>query len=480
MSGSILLRGCRRRLFLIGVGVFVAGSLGSGSSGSPGVLIGFRAVQAVGASMMLPSSIAVINVLFTGRRRAVAFGLWGAVFGGAAALGPLLGGFLAEDFSWRWAFLINLPIGIAAGVAVWRFVPETWGPRSKGFDPLGIALSASGLALLVFGLIEGQQYGWWTATANFTLGPLQFASGGISVVPISLVLGVAALVALVAWERRLSSRGAPSLIDVELFSVRRFGFGNVVALVVSLGEFGILFVLPLWIQSVHGFDPLVTGAILASLAIGTLSAGGAARHVSAAFGPTVVVRIGMVLEITGVVGIGLLLAVDRSPWWLTAPLIVYGLGVGFASAQLTNVVLADIPPERSGQASAMTSTFRQVGSALGAACLGAILFSSLGSNLTDALADESGLSDDQRDQIVTEVRTTAGQAIVELDKVPALAPEASDAKSAYTDAARTTAWAAALFIFAGLLVSFGLPRADMDGEDADAEAQLFDPASVSS
>ena len=163
-----------------------------------------------------------------------------------------------------------------------------------------------------------------------------------------------------------------------------------VALVVSLGEFGILFVLPLWIQSVHGYDSLVTGAILASLAVGTLSAGGAARHVSASIGATNVVRLGMALEVVSILGIGWTLSVDRSPWWLAIPLVVYGLGVGFATAQLTNVVLEDVPGGQVRQASAMTSTFRQVGSALGAACLGAILFSSLGTYLSDSLESEPG------------------------------------------------------------------------------------------
>lgn len=459
----------RRRLFLIGISVFVLASLGSALAQSPAMLIAFRAVQAFGASMMLPSSIAVINVLFTGRRRAEAFGFWGAVFGGAAALGPLLGGFLAEEFSWRWAFLINLPIGIAAFIAVRYLVPETKGPDVKGFDPFGIVLSAAGLGLIVWGLIEGQDYGWWTDISAFGIGPVEFGEGGISPVPIALALGTVLLLGLVLWEASRSKRGKPALVDLDLFRIRRYGFGNVVALVVSLGEFGILFVLPLWIQSVHGYDPLVTGGILATLAVGTLTAGGAARHVSAAIGATNVVRLGMGLEVVSILGIGWTLSVDRSPWWLAIPLVVYGLGVGFATAQLTNVVLEDVPAARSGQASAMTSTFRQVGSALGAACLGAILFSALATHLSDSLESEKGLTDEQRGQITQMVRSTAGQAIVQLDEVPALAPEAADARDAYTTAARDTSLVAAGFVFLGLLVSFGLPPSAREQDAPEAE-----------
>ena len=454
----------RRRLFLIGIAVFLVGSLASGSANSPEFLIAARAVQAIGASMMLPSSIAVINVLFEGRQRAIAFGMWGAVFGGAAGLGPLLGGWLAEEFSWRWAFLINIPIGVIAAIMVLRTVPENFGPKVLGFDPVGVVLSATGLGLIVFGLIEGQDYGWWTAIADFSLGPIHLDTGGISVVPVALGLGILLLAALIVWERQRAKAGRAALVDLSLFGIRRYGFGNVVALVVSLGEFGILFVLPLWMQSVHGTDPLTTGVILASLAVGTLASGGAARRVSATLGPTQVVRLGMALEIVGIVAIGLTLSVDRSPWWLVIPLIVYGLGLGFASAQLTNVVLSDVPALKSGQASAMTSTFRQVGSALGAAILGAVLFSGLGAILSDDLAKEAGLTQEQRVQIDDQVKTSAGQAIVGLEKIPGMSAVVDDAKSAYTDAARDTAWVAAVFVFFGLITSFGLPKDDPDRE----------------
>ena len=448
----------RRKLFLIGIVIFLLGSLGSGSAQDPSFLIASRAVQAAGAAMMLPSSIAVINVLFEGRQRAAAFGLWGAIFGGAAGLGPLLGGWLAQDFSWRWAFLVNIPIGIIAGLLVIRFVPENYGRKAKGYDPLGIVLTALGLALIVFGLIEGQSYGWWIATSDFTLGPVQIASGGLSIVPLALSLGAALLVAFVFWERHLVRSNGVTLVDLSLFSIRRYGFGNIVALVVSLGEFGILFALPLWMQSVHGTSPLTTGVILATLAIGTLISGGAARHVAAAIGPTRTVRLGMLLEVAGIAGIGLTLSVDRSPWWLVVALIIYGLGLGFASAQLTNVVLEDVPPELSGGASAMTSTFRQVGSALGAAILGSVLFGSLASIFAADLERDGSLSAQEQQQVVDQVERTAGQAIVELEQRPGMTEVTMEAKSAYTSAAQVTAAVAAGFVTMGLLVSFGLPR----------------------
>lgn len=447
----------RRRLFMLGTLIFLAGSFGSGASTGAEMLIAFRAVQAVGGAMMMPSSVAIINVMFLGKQRAVAFGLWGAVFGGAAALGPLLGGWLTEDFSWRWAFYINVPVAIVATIMVLRFVPESRISGVRGMDPVGVVLSVTGLGLIVFGLIEGSTYGWWNQIKPFTAGPIRI-DGHLSVVPFALAIGAMCLVLLVLWSRRQLSRGKTALVDLPLFKIPRYGYGNLVALVVSLGEFGILFVMPLWIQSVTGFDPLQTGIILTGLAMGALLSGGMARHLAAALGPTNVVRVGMSLEILGILGVALILSPTRSPWWLMVPLFVYGIGLGLASAQLTSVVLEDVPAEASGRASAMTSTFRQVGSALGSAILGAVLFAGLGHFTTNDLASVSTLPADKQVQIVDAVKGSAGQAIPKLEKIPGLEKETQAAKDGYTTAAKDTAYLAAVFVLFGLLVSFGLPK----------------------
>lgn len=168
----------RRLLFILGAIVFIIGSISSGASQGPGWLIGSRAVQAVGASMMLPSTVAVVNVMFSGRQRAMAFGFWGAVFGGAAALGPLLGGWLAQDFSWRWAFYVNIPVAIVSVIMVLKLVPETKGVVTGKLDIVGVVLSAVGLGLLVWGVIEGQQYGWWTAVSDWDVWFLHLDDGG--------------------------------------------------------------------------------------------------------------------------------------------------------------------------------------------------------------------------------------------------------------------------------------------------------------
>jgi MFS family permease len=266
------------------------------------------------------------------------------------------------------------------------------------------------------------------------------------------------LVAFGFWEAHRNRQNKVALVDTSLFKIRRFTFGSLTALVVALGEFGVLFVLPLWIEAVHGFGPLETGAILAVLAVGTFISGGLARKAAAALGATRLVRAGMIFEIIGVIGVGFALSTSWSPWWLAPPLIIYGLGLGFDAAQLTNVALEDVPVDQSGSASSVTSTFRQVGSALGAAMLGAVLFSTFSGTLTRDISKETQFSAEQQQQIVDTVVNTSGQAIIAYEKVPGDGAVVTDSKQAYTDAARYTAFSAAGLVALGLLFSLGLPR----------------------
>lgn len=464
----------RKRMFMIGTAIFIAFNLLAGAATSGDMLILARAGEAVGGAMMLPTSMAIINVNFRGPMRAAAFGLWGAVFGGMAAFGPLLGGWLTEVASWRWAFYINIPLGLISLVMVWFIIVESKGTDRKRLDIGGVVMSSLGLGLVVFGLIEGQALGWWTLITTWDLGPVSLQPGDLSPVPVTLGIGILLLALFVASQSRRAKAGKSVLMDLSLFRIRRYGYGNVVATLVSLGEFGVLFALPLWLQSVQAFTALQTGALLAILGIGAVIAGGAARHASAALGSTRVVRLGMVLEIIGIVGVILTISVDRSAWWMAIPLFVYGIGVGFDSAQLTNVILSDVPPQRSGGASSVTSTLRQVGSTLGSAMLGTVLFVSLGLALTNDLAvNQPQLSEEQRTQIVDEVVDSSGEAIVPLEQQPGMADVATEAKQSYTRAVQIMAGVAGGAMVIGLIASFGLPsdrRREEDEEPVSASA----------
>jgi len=441
----------RRRIFLIGVVVFALASLLAAVSQSGGALIAARVLQGIGGAAILPSTLSSVNALFRGRDRAIAFGVWGSVIGGMAALGPLVGGWLVTDVSWRWIFLINVPIGLLCLVGALRFVPDTKDEHAEpGVDLPGIALSSFGLAFFVFGLIEGQHYGWWSAKDTLSLG-------GMSPVPFAFALGVAGLAAFLRVEWRRQRAGRVALLDFRLFGLRSFSLGSATALLVSLGEFGILFVLPLFLQTVLGYSALKTGVVIAAMAAGAFVAGPGAAYFAGRFGGRRVVSTGMFLEAIGVSAFALAASTTLSEGALAAILFVYGLGVGLATAQLTSVILIDVPPEQSGQASGLQSTARQLGSALGIAMLGTVLALSLGANARSELA-AAGVPAAQVQATATAFEDSLGTSLLGVRRQPGATAEATALDDAYVAAVRRTGLLAAGFIVLGLLMSLALPE----------------------
>ncbi|MFD0759314.1 DHA2 family efflux MFS transporter permease subunit [Arthrobacter ulcerisalmonis] len=369
----------RRRLFITGVLVFVIGSLLAALAQEAVPLISARVIQGIGGALVLPTTLSTVNATFRGKDRATAFGIWGAVISGAAAIGPLLGGWLTSTFSWQWIFLVNVPLGAAVVAGALLTVPETRARiTAPGLDVDGLLLSSLGFGFLVFGLIEGSSLGWWTPTAPLTvLGMTWPVTAPVSAAPVSLLAGAGFLTLFILWERHRARIGRSAILDLNLFNTGTFRWGNLTAMVVATGEFGLLFVLPLFLVNVAGLSALGAGVILAAMAAGAFIAGARARHLSARIGAPNVVTLGLGLEIFGVLLLAVFLRPEASPGLLATLLAIYGLGLGLASAQLTQTTLADIAVERSGQASATQSTVRQVGAALGAAVLGGVLSFSL-------------------------------------------------------------------------------------------------------
>lgn len=398
----------RRNLFVAGVVVFTVGSVLAGMVSTSGLLLASRALQAVGAAMIMPSTLSTVNAMFQGRYRAMAFGIWGAVISGAAAIGPLAGGALTQWVSWRWIFFVNLPIGIllVLGGRVW--VPQTRGPRSFGFDWIGFLLSGLGIGSLVFAIIEGPHVGWWKPLEQLqAFGLIWPKDAAVSIVFVAFMVALASLVSFVWWEQRRSKLDQPVVLDLGLFRLPTFSWGNVTASMVAIGEFALLFVLPLYLVNALGLAVIEAGLILSAMALGAFFAGASARHIAGRFGSPGTVILGLVLEVVGVGVLSLVVSPDTDRWQLAIPLIVYGLGLGLASAQLTGTVLRDVPVGQSGQGSAAQSTVRQVGAALGTAFAGTTLAIALSRALPAAL-DRVGLVGAQADQLALVTRQSAG------------------------------------------------------------------------
>jgi len=479
----------RRRMYLIGLVVFGIASMLAGAAPTGELLIAARVLQGVGGAMILPSTQSILNTNFRGRDRAIAFGIWGATIGGMAAVGPLLGGWLTTYLNWRWAFFINVPVAIIAILGVRKYIGESKDENAKaGLDPLGFLLITGGLGAFVFGLIEGRSYGWWAPKQSFSLFGWTWPLDSISIIPFALGIGVAALVLFLIVERRRSRAGKFFLFDVDLWLYPAFRYGNLAGTIVSLGEFGLLFALPLFLQGVIGYSAFQTGLVFLSLAVGSFFAAPMSAKIAQSWGPRRAVTLGMGLEAIGIVSTALLVSTTVTGFILAVPLFVYGIGVGLATAQLTSIVLSDVPPERSGLASGANSTMRQIGSALGIAILGTVLFATLvngtSTNITAALPNTdpacvqlvTTLVDQSAGQILPALRNpSAGSGADFAGAVGSLPPEQAACfrdpaflaslpktvvpiETAFVDATRLAGFVASGFVLVGVVLSLLLPE----------------------
>lgn len=466
--GSLADRFGRKLVLVLGIAIFVASSIWAGYSTDAASMIAARVIQGIGGSMVLPTTLSLVNANFQGKERGIAFAVWGATIGGMVALGPVLGGWLATSFGddgWRLAFNVNLPIGaiVIAGLIYW-VAESKQAHREGGLDVVGALISIVMFLTLVFGLIEGRIYGWWEQTSTqFTVGDFKWPTEGVSVIPVALGISLVAFVAFYFWERARDKAHKNVLLDLNLFHITSFRNGTIAALIISMGEFGLLFAIPLWLQNVLNLSPIESGLVLLFLAGGSFLASGAAGALSGKVPAATVVRLGVLLELLAVSTVALFANVETG-WVSVAPsLLVYGIGVGLATAQLTGVIMVDVPFEKAGQGSGTQSTARQVGSALGIAVLGTMLFTGTQNSIDTRLA-ELDVPAKQATQISQIVVDSAGSAIPELKKalvsqhIPAAKADeiVAAAGDGFTEGTKFSAWAAAAFLGLGYLSTFRL------------------------
>lgn len=474
----------RKRMFLGGAVVFVVASvIAATAQGGETIIVG-RALQGIGGAMMLPASLSLLNTMFRGRERAIAFAVWGATIGTVSTLGPLLGGFLTTNFSWRWAFLINLPIAALSIIGVILTATESRDEeRLPGFDIAGVVLSAFGLGALVFGLIQGQEFGWWTPRGDLELGPVAWPFDQISPVPIAFLLSALLLAWFIRLEAARAAQGLTVVLDLSLFRIRSFAWGNVVGLCIMFGEFGMILTLPLFLQNVLGYTALKAGATVAAIMVGALLAAPSSGRLTQSRGPVFVVRLGLSFEVIAMIGIAATYSPSASQWGFVPWLLMFGAGIGLGTAQLINVILRDVPMTQSGQASGTQSTSRQVGVALGVAVLGAVLWTSLGGLLTPNLETKAGIPPAQAQEITDEIVSSSGVIINSIDVPPGelvgarYGDEVSQvAQSSFAEATAAATLVGAGFVAIGLLGSFvGFRRRAYEDGSAD---DLGDPAAA--
>jgi EmrB/QacA subfamily drug resistance transporter len=360
--GSLSDRFGRKGMLLAGLAVVGIASLAGGFTTSPGQLIAARAVMGLGAAMTFPATLSLISNVFTERReRARAIGLWGAVAGVAIAMGPIVGGWLLEHYSWAAIFIAMAPVAAVAAAAVALAVPTSKDPDAAAVDIPGLVLSSAAMALLVFTIIEAPTYGW--AAARTLAG---FAASAVL------------LAAFIVRERR----AAHPMLDVRLFRNMRFSAASGAVTVSFFTLFGFIFLIAQYFQFVRGYGPLSTGVRLlpVALAVGAGSVAGTQLAVRA--GTKLIVTTGLV-AMAGFYGwVAATTSATLSYGIIAAQMVVYGLGMGLTSAPATESIMGAISRAKAGVGSAVNDSTRLVGGTLGVAVIGSVYASVYGARLT--------------------------------------------------------------------------------------------------
>ncbi len=368
LSGATADRLGRRRVFQLGLTLFTLGSLLCSIAPSLGWLVAFRAVQAVGGSMLNPVAMSIITNVFTEpRERARAIGVWGGVVGLSFAVGPVVGGALIGSVGWRSIFWINIPIGVAAFVLAALFVPESRAPHARRPDPVGQVLVMALLGGLTFAIIEAPRVGW---SAGQTVG--------------ALVLAALSGIVLIAYE----SRRVEPLVDLRFFRSVPFAGATLIAVCAFAAFAGFLFLISLYLQGVRGLSPMSTGFVLLPMAVMMAICAPLSGRVVGSRGPRLPLLVAGSLLTAG--GLLLVPTSAHESWFrLILGLIVFAAGFGTINAPITNTAVSGMPREQAGVAAAIASTSRQVGGALGVAVIGSILTSGVSGPLTTGFVPAS-------------------------------------------------------------------------------------------
>jgi EmrB/QacA subfamily drug resistance transporter len=363
----------RRRIFLVGLAIFTLSSLAAGLAGSGGMLIGARAVQGLGAALLMPATLAIILATFRdARERTMAIGVWGAIGALALAAGPVVGGVVSQHVHWGWIFLINVPIGVITfAIGMWSVTESRAGSAVRSLDIPGLVTSALALTALTYGLIEGQDRGW---TSGVILG--------------SFAIAAAALVAFLAIE----SRVANPMVTLSIFRSSAFSGGTGTMMIWGFGILGIYFFTSLYLQNVLGFSPTKAGLAFVPMALCVAVFSAIAPRIVGLIGAHRTIALGMAIMVIGLVlfaGQG----AGATYSGLMPGFILFGGGAGLMNVPLTNSVMEAAPAHQAGIASALLNASREVAGLLGVTVIGAVLRTAQASSLRGGAKPQAAFLD---------------------------------------------------------------------------------------
>ncbi|WP_433825035.1 DHA2 family efflux MFS transporter permease subunit [Actinoplanes sp. CA-015351] len=345
----------RRRMFLAGIVVFTAASAGAALAAEPWQLTATRALQGLGGAAIAPLSLTLLAQAVPDRLRNVAVGIWGGITGLGVALGPVVGGAVVDGLTWNWIFWVNVPIGVGALALAATVLSESRG-GARRLDPLGLLLSASGMLLLIWGVVDGPDRGWTTGR-----------------VPVMLGAGVALIAGFLFWQ----TRNRTPMLPLSLFRSRGFSLVNVVTLTFSAGAFGAVFLLAQFFQVVQGLSPLESGLRTLPWTAAPMIVAPLAGIFGARLGVRNLIVAGQLFLAAGLLWIGLATTTDVTYGRLVVAFALAGIGMGLTFAPISTMTLASVTEQQRGVASGTNNTIREFGVAAGVAALSSI-FSTYG------------------------------------------------------------------------------------------------------
>jgi EmrB/QacA subfamily drug resistance transporter len=464
----------RERVFAIGLGVYGTGSLITALSPNlPVLLFGWSLIEGLGAVMVIPAIAALIAANYEGKDRALAYGIIGGIAAAAIAVGPVIGGWVTTNFTWRYVFVGEVVVVIGILALRGRLKPSPKADPVPELDVVGGALSAIGLALVVFGILGSSSYGWVFPKDALTIGTTTITPFGLSVVPFLILGGLVVLGLFATWSERRERRGRSALVDLSLLSLTTLRAGLLSLGVQQLILLGTFFVLPVYLQTVLGLDAFETGLKLLPMSATMLVAALVGPRIAARRSPRRVVQAGLIA--LSVAAFALVGTVDTTlaslPFALA--LAVFGIGVGLLASQLGNVIMSSVRPEQTNEAGGLQGTAQNLGASLGTALIGAIMLSALAGGFADRLLENEALPLELR-SVLAEQAETEGLDVLPVAQVEAALLDAgvpasdaaliaADYAAAQVQALRVALLAVSIFAVLGLWFTRRLPDRSLAG-----------------
>jgi EmrB/QacA subfamily drug resistance transporter len=456
----------RKKMFMLGAIIFAGGSFITSISHSVGMMLaGESIIEGFGAALMMPATASLLVANYKGRDRAIAFGIWGGIAGASSAIGPIVGGYLTTNYSWRWAFRINIGVALLLLAGSFLIAESRDQSEKRELDFLGVFLSATGLLAFVYGIIEAPNYGWLKFQQAYQIFGHNLPFANLSVTPMAMTLGVVLLVLFALWERNVEKRGHTPLVSLRLFANKQFTSGASTVALMSLGMTGMIFAVPVFLQSVQNLDALHTGLALLPLSLAVLIVAPASAILAKHFTAKRIIQTGLLLTVIASAIIHFLLGPNATG------LALFGMGMGLVFAQASNLTLSAVSVDQAGEASGVNNTMRQVGSTFGSAIIGAVVLTTLASGLVHGIVSSPKIPDNVRPKLAAYVAKNSANAGLDGVQVPASAGLPKDinttlaeiAHQASADASRKAMLYTSVFMLGALAVSTMLPNVkDLD------------------